>query len=137
MYVYAAFCGTGKSYLCDKYKDVCKEIECWKYRGEDFPDNYIRNVLRMQDKIKYLFVSTDPIILKRINELGIKIQLVYPKNELRDEYLERFIKRDSPYDFIGTIMKNWNKWINELKEQDYCNHIVLDKGKYLKDIICL
>jgi hypothetical protein len=32
-------------------------------------------------------------------------------------------------------MKHWHLWIDELKEQDYCNHIVLDSGQYLKDIL--
>ncbi|MCK9417626.1 hypothetical protein M0Q97_13370 [Candidatus Dojkabacteria bacterium] len=74
-------------------------------------------------------------IKKKLNDLGIEIQLIYPKNELRNEYLDRFIDRDSPYDFIGTIMKHWNIWINELKEQKYYKHIVLEKGQYLQDIL--
>ena len=42
---------------------------------------------------------------------------------------------DSSYDFIGTFMKHWHMWIDELKEQSYCNHIVLDSGQYLMDVI--
>jgi hypothetical protein len=49
--------------------------------------------------------------------------------------LDRYIERDSPYDFIGTFMKHWDIWINELKEQKYCKHIVLKKGQYLQDIL--
>jgi thioesterase domain-containing protein len=32
-------------------------------------------------------------------------------------------------------MKYWNPWINELKEQLYCNHIVLEKNQYLQDVL--
>ena len=70
-----------------------------------------------------------------MNKLGIEIQLFYPENKLRNEYLDRFIDRDSPYDFIGTIMKNWNIWIDELKEQDYCKHTILLEGEYLVDVL--
>ena len=30
---------------------------------------------------------------------------------------------------------NWEKWINELKDQSYLRHIVLEKGEYISDHI--
>lgn len=131
--IVSAFCGTGKTYLAEKFTDTYQEIECWEYREGDFPNNYVQDVIKALGKIKYLFISTDPVILKELNKLGMEIYLIYPKNELRYEYLDRFLERDSPYDFIGTIIKYWNVWINELKEQDYCKHIVLESGEYLAD----
>ena len=131
----AAFCGTGKSYLCDKFSDIYKEVECWYYRDGDFPNNYIEDVINLFGKTKYLFISTDPVILRKVNELGIEIHLFYPLNELRNEYLDRFIERNSPYDFIGAVMKNWDIWINELKEQTYCKHNTLKSGEYLQDVL--
>lgn len=32
-------------------------------------------------------------------------------------------------------MKYWDPWLNELKEQKYCNHIILNEGQYLSDIL--
>jgi len=133
--LYAAFCGTGKSYLCNNFADDYMELECWKYRQGDFPDNYIQDVIRAMGKTKYLFISTDPVILKELNKRGIKIYLYYPQNKLRNEYLDRFLERDSPQDFIGAIMKCWDTWIDELKAQNYCKHIVLNSGEYLQDVI--
>lgn len=133
--LYAAFPGTGKSFLCNKFPDTYKEIECWEYRKGDFPRNYIRDVINKFGKVKYLFISTDPIILKELNKLGIEIQLIYPKNELRNEYLDRYLNRDSAHDFIGVIMKNWNIWLDELKKQNYCKHKILHTGEYLVDAI--
>ena len=133
--IYASFCGTGKSYLCEKYPNTYKEIECWKYRDDDFPKNYIQDVIMLFGKTKYLFISTDPVILRELNKLGFNIRLIYPNNKLRNEYLDRYIERNSSNDFIGMIMKNWNTWIDELKEQKYCEHIILEEGEYLKDVI--
>ena len=133
--LHAAFCGTGKSYLCKNFPDIYKEIECWEYRKGNFPNNYVQDVINMMGKTKYLFISTDPVILKELNKMGIDIQLIYPKNELRNEYLDRFITRVSPLDFVGAIMINWHKWINELKEQNYCNHIILESNEYLQDVL--
>ncbi len=133
--IISAFCGTGKTYLCNNFADIYQEIECWEYRGKDFPNNYIQKILDALGKTKYLFISTDPIVLRRLNELGIKIRLFYPQNELRDEYLNRYIARDAPYDFIGTMMKNWNIWLDELKEQNYCKHTILQRGQYISTIL--
>jgi len=131
----AAFCGTGKSYLCKNFPNTCKEIECWEYRQGDFPNNYIQDVIGAFGKTKYLFISTDPVILKELHKTGIEILLIYPVNQLRNEYLDRFLNRDSPCDFIGAVMKYWNVWINELKEQKYCKHIVLQSGQYLQNVL--
>ena len=131
----AAFCGVGKSYLCDNFSEKYKELECWKYRDGDFPNNYIQDVVSMIGKTEYLFISTDPVILRGLNELGFNIKLIYPDNKLRNEYLDRYLNRDSSIDFIGTVMKNWNTWIDELKDQKYCEHIVLKEGEYLQDVI--
>lgn len=135
--VYSSFCGSGKSYLCNKFPYSCREIECWLYRGVDFPNNYVEEVLKSIDEVEYLFISTDPVILKELHKTGIEIELIYAENSLRNEYLDRYIDRDSPYDFIGTTMKNWSIWIDELKEQDYCNQIVLKSGEYVGDILTI
>lgn len=133
--LYAAFCGTGKSYLCNNFADDYMELECWEYRKGDFPNNYIQDVIDAIGRTKYLFISTDPVILKELNKRGIEIRLYYPQNELRNEYLDRFIARISPQDFVGAIMINWHKWIDELKEQDYCKHKILQTGEYLQDVL--
>jgi hypothetical protein len=131
----AAFCGTGKTYICEKTDIKSIEIEYWKYKDKGLQKEYIEDIKKYFGNVNYIFISTDPEGLKLLYNNGFSIILVYPKNELREEYLDRFIKRDSPYDFIGAFMKYWNTWIDELKEQDYCNHIVLKSGQYLQDVL--
>ncbi len=133
--IYSAFCGTGKSYLCSTQPDTYKEVECWEYRKGDFPGNYIAEVVERLGDSKYLFVSTDPSILRGLKAMGFEIKLFYPQNELRNEYLDRYLKRDSPYDFIGAVMKYWDSWLDELKGQEYCEHTVLKEGEYLIDVL--
>ena len=131
----AAFCGSGKTYICEKTNIKAIEIEYWKYKDNGLRKEYIEDVRKNIGKVDYIFISTDPEGLKLLHEDGFEITLVYPENELRNEYLDRYILRDSPYDFIGTFMKYWNLWIDELKEQKYCKHIVLKSGQYLKDVL--
>jgi hypothetical protein len=135
MDMYAAFCGTGKTYLSNNFPSDYMEIECWEYRQGNFPENYIEDAIDLIGMSKYLFISTDPIILNELNNRGVKIKLYYPQNELRYEYLDRFLARDSPPDFIGAIMKYWNVWLDELKEQSYCEHIILQTNEYLQDVL--
>ena len=131
----AAFCGTGKSYLCSNFANDYMELECWEYRKGDFPNNYVKDVISAMGETKYLLISTDPVILKELNKRCIEIQLYYPENKLRNEYLDRFIARDSPQDFVGAIMINWHRWVNELKEQNYCKHTILQTGEYLQNVL--
>lgn len=133
--VYAAFCGTGKSYLCDTFVDTCIEFECWKYKDGDFPKNYIKDIKAAVGKYKYIFISTDPRVLKQLNENGVHIKLIYPKNELKGEYFKRFEERGNLISFRKMLNKYWDVWLDELKEQSYCERIVLNKDEYLEDIV--
>ena len=133
--LYAAFPGSGKTYICKKTNIKAIEIEYWKYKDKGLNNDYINEIKSNFGNIDYIFIATDPEGLKLLHNEGFDIILIYPKNELREEYLDRYIDRDSPPDFIGSFMKYWNPWINELKEQKYCKHIILEKGQYLKDVI--
>ncbi len=130
----SAFCGSGKTYVCEKTDVKAVEVEYWKYK-EGLQKEYVEEIKKHIGKVDYIFISTEPEGLKLLHDQGFDITLVYPKNELRNEYLDRYIQRDSPYDFIGVYMKYWHPWINELKEQTYCKHIILKEGQYLRDIL--
>jgi len=131
----AAFCGTGKTYICDRTDINAIEIEYWKYKNDGLQKEYIEDIKKQIGNVEYIFISTEPEGLKLLQKNGFDITLIYPENGLRNEYLDRYIDRDSPYEFIGTFMKHWNIWINELKEQTYCKHIVVKKGEYLQDVL--
>ena len=133
--VCAAFCGTGKTYICEKTDIKAIEVEYWKYKEKGLFKEYIQDVKKYFGKVDYIFIATDPEGMKLLNNEGFNITLIYPRNELRNEYLDRYIERGSSYDFIGRFMKHWDTWIDELKEQEYCKHIVLDSGQYLLDIL--
>jgi hypothetical protein len=130
----AAFCGSGKTFICEKTDIKAIEIEYWKYIEKGIQKQYIKDIKKQLGKVDYIFISTDPESLKLLNKEGLDIILIYPENELREEYLNRYIERDSSTDFIGSFMKYWNPWINELKEQKG-KHIVLKKDQYLLDIL--
>lgn len=133
--IYAAFCGSGKTYICEKTNVNAVEVEFWKYKDRYLFYEYVEDIKKHFGNVDYIFIATEPEGLKLLHKEGFPITLIYPEIELRNEYLDRYINRDSPHEFIGAFMKYWNPWINELKEQTYCNHIILRKGEFLKDIL--
>ncbi len=135
MEIISAFCGTGKTYICENTNMKTVEVEYWKYKKDGNVQKYVDDIKKYLDKVDYVFISTDPEGLKVLHRQGLDITLVYPENNLRNEYLDRYIARDSPHDFIGPFMKYWHSWLDELKEQHYCQHIVLKTGEYLQDVL--
>lgn len=133
--LYAAFCGTGKTHICKNTNIKAIEIEYWMYKDKGLIKDYIEDIKNNFGKVDYIFISTEPEGLNILIDEGYEIVLVYPENELRYEYLDRYLERDSPADFIGVFMKYWHPWINELKEQKNCKHIILKKGQYLQNIL--
>ena len=133
----AGFCGIGKTFICNNSKYKAVEVEFWQYKNKGLIKEFIRDVKKHYGKVDYIFLSTDPDGLELLNKEGYDIVLVYPERELRNEYLDRYIERDNPYDFIGTMMLRWNKIIDELDELTYCKKIILKEGEYLKDVIDL
>jgi len=103
--IYAAWCGTGKTWVCDNPNIKAVEVEYWKFK-DGLQKQYVNEIKNNFRKVDYIFIATDPEGLRLLLDEGFDITLVYPENELRNEYLDRYIERDSPYDFIGTFMKH-------------------------------
>lgn len=132
--IISAFCGTGKTYLCDNNEDII-EFECWKYKQKDFPDNCIQDILDSIDKFKIIFISTNPLVINKLVRLGMDVLMVYPDMTLKEEYIKRFKKRGSTKDFILMLDKWWEKWIAEIEENQMCKYKVkLKSGDYLSDV---
>ncbi|MCP4761947.1 MAG: hypothetical protein GY870_09195 [archaeon] len=133
--IISAFCGTGKTYICNQKNISAVEIEYWKYKEKGLQKEYCKDVEREIGKVDYIFISTDPEGLEILQEKRFNITLVYPEKRLRNEYLDRYIDRDSSHDFIGAFMKYWDTWIDALNKQKCKKHIVLKSGEYLYDKI--
>ena len=133
--IVAAWPGSGKTTLCRNNPKTYAEIECWEYRKGDFPCNYVQDVLKAVGETKYLFISIDPVVSKELNKMGIEIQLVYPENQLKEEYHRRYKERGSNLEFIDAYDRYSDVWLDDVKELDYGNHTVLQKGEYLEDVL--
>lgn len=129
----AAFCGTGKTFICKNAQYKAIEVEYWEYKGSE--KEFLQDVKKQIGLVDIIFLGTDIDSLYLLQNEGLDIVLVYPQKNLRNEYLDRYIERDNPYDFIGSMMKYWDNRIDELSDLRHCKHFVLESGQYISDII--
>lgn len=157
----AGFPGVGKSYFCtrkphdydndyldlqDKLFKYLKEIETSSDIKEalhpSWPLNYLHyvnsSIHHQASKKRYVFISTGARIIDDIlcfkQELHyIKIFLVYPSLEIREEYINRF--KYFPEYYKTALNDKYDSWVNRLSQLEGCEHIVLKKGQYLADFM--
>ena len=129
----ASFCGTGKTFICENSQIKAVEVEYWQYKGQE--KEFLQDIKKHIGIVDIIFLQTDSESLNILHDEGLEIILIYPQKNLRNEYLDRYIERDNPYDFIGSMMKYWDKTIDELSNRKYCKHFVLEKNQYISDVI--
>ena len=136
----AAFPGTGKSHYCNVDADYmpqgfATDSDSSKFDKAEFPANYIAHIKqKIEDGYVRIFISSHQEVRDALVENGLEFTLVYPKKELKQEYLDRYKQRGSPEAFIKLIADNWDAWIDELKTQTGCTHIELESGQYISNI---
>lgn len=133
--IISAFCGTGKTYLCQGSGGSLVEIECWAYSNKPgFPHNIIRHINSIHGTVDGLFISTNPMVLNALPN-KTKAVLIYPELSLKDEYIKRFVDRGSSDDFISTLSKYWESWIVEAMANKQLRHIILKSGQYIESVL--
>lgn len=105
-------------------------------RNPDFPANYLNHIKENIGSADYIFISSHKPVREALNmENKLSYFLVFPNKELKNEYIDRYIKRGSPEEFIDLMKNNWNSFIDEMVHDKCPNKIILSKGQYLADIL--
>ena len=102
-----------------------------------FPGNYIsyiKSLLEMFDNV-VIFVSSHIAVREALAESGIEYVLVYPEPYLKQQYLNRYVKRGSPEGFIKLLDDKWLEWLDSCdKDENAISHYKLSNGQYLSDL---
>ena len=106
-----------------------------KVRNSEFPKNYIKHIKNNIGKVDIIMVSSHDVVREALKDNKIPYTIVYPNISLKDEYIERFIKRGNKTGFIDFISAYWDSFINEISNETYPTKIILEKGQYLSDVI--
>ncbi|MBQ7105194.1 MAG: hypothetical protein IJN90_04985 [Bacilli bacterium] len=134
--IISGFSNIGKSSL-SKFKDLNYiDFDTHFFRKEEgWEKMYVECLLALSSKYDYVFITTHGVMLERLNELGIEYYLVYPKRELKDEYKNRAISRNSSEEFVNGFFSRWDEHISDCEKNTFAKKIVLESGEYLSDVI--
>jgi len=141
-FVISAFPGCGKSYCYKNYQDKFTILDSdssnfsWvkdsegnntKERDPNFPQNYIEHIKDNIGKVDFIFVSSHAEVRKALIENNIKVILVYPDKSLKNEFIKRYKERGNDESFIKFIDSNWDKFIDDIENDNQYSNITLDK----------
>jgi hypothetical protein len=136
--VISAFPRTGKTvyFQRSKFKKVL-DSDSSKFDKQYFPENYIEHIkASLNDRsISKIFVSSHKTVREALVKHNIAFTLIYPRRELKEEYIERYKQRGNTPEFIALVDKNWDSWIDELDNQEECDKITLKAGEFIGDVL--
>lgn len=139
--VIAAFPATGKSYLAQRYgryADSDSSQFSWSEPGVRhplWPSNYLGYIDTQIGAGRTVLCSTHQEVRDALVRARIPFLLIYPAVELRSEYLKRMRSRGSGQRLLDFIGDHWDELIESCHQQEGCEHVVLDQGEYLSDVL--
>jgi hypothetical protein len=146
--IFCAFPGTGKTHFTRHYTgeglvlDSDSTNYSWlnthaneRVRNPDFPANYIRHISTCVGAAAIILVSSHPKVKTGLLDAGLDFTLVYPKRDLKSEYMGRYERRGSPPRFLEYMDENWDILISRDEAQQGCPKIIMESGQYLSDVL--
>ncbi len=140
--IICGFPGVGKTFYYEQNLETISDSDSnafsWSSPGKrdpNFPGNYIEHIISVAEKKEVVLVSSHDIVRNELEVRKIPFTVVYPLMSLKNEYLERFLKRESPKAFLTLLDNQWESFVKSTANQKGCDFIVLKSGQYLSDVI--
>ncbi len=151
--IISAFPGIGKTTLAKEHHSVI-DLESSNYKWLDidsdlpieqrkgmsktlnpnFPENYIRDIVSLAREGYIVLISSHKEVRDELNKRSIPFTIVLPSLDMKQEMIDRYIKRGNQENFVTMLENNYETFVNDLMS-DPNNKIVLDSGQYLKDVV--
>ena len=131
------FFGIGKSSVT-KY---CPDVKFYDLDAKFFLKQpgweqiYVDCALALANEYDIVCLKSSDKVMDVLNSLGEKYYIVYPNRYAKREFMERAVKGNYSRQWIQTFFANWEKYIDEIEEEECQNKIVLQSGEYLSDIV--
>lgn len=145
--IICGFPGVGKT-ACEKYarvldaessaySHIIDPVEMTCRKNDEFPTNYIDMVESemKSDRWDIILLSSHKVVRDELKRRNIKFVAVCPQVDCLPDYLGRYLKRGSDYDFMVDIANKWSRYISDMADEELC--ITLEKGQYISDILPL
>ena len=134
---------TFKAANADGYKGYCiEDLDSSLFsKGPEWPNNYLQAIKKKLGERCILTISTHRNVFTSLIQNGVDLVLVYPRQELKMEWLERIRKREdeiengAPGEIYDMVDKNWYNWIHDYQQQERCLKYEMSRGEYLVDAI--
>jgi hypothetical protein len=104
-------------------------------RNPNFPGNYIRRIRGLIGVVDVVLVSSHKEVRDALVANHIPFVLVYPQRALKQQYLERFRQRGSNEAFVKLLDDKWDEFLDDVQEQDNCEHVELGRDRFLSDVL--
>ncbi|WP_368880397.1 hypothetical protein [Proteus mirabilis] len=136
--VIAAFPGCGKStFFREKKNFVVSDSDSSTFDKSQFPTNYIHHIKRLigEGNHDYIMVSSHDVVREALERHNIKYTLVYPNEECKQEYIERYQQRGNTEGFVKLLQGNFENWVQSCREEQFPTKIELHPGQFLADVL--
>ena len=132
----SAFPGMGKTYAFNILRKKIKVLDSdsSKFDKNNFPKNYIEHIKEKITDNDIIFISSHKEVRDALEMENIDFDLFYPSKDRRNEFLENYVARRSPRELIMKIDENWEKWIDEIEDNDNKNchiHCLERRGEFI------
>ena len=132
----SAFPGVGKSHLYkNKGNKIILDSDSSKFDKKNFPKNYIKHIKNNMGKADIILISSHDVVRDALVTNNLYFTLVYPDKSIKDEYIQRYRDRGNKDNFVKLLEDNWDSWISDMENQKGAEHIKLQSGQYLSDVI--
>lgn len=151
--IIAGFKAIGKSTLAKKYKNVV-DVDSSNYKyiidskldklseeerkgvksrivNPEYPNNYYNEIIKQCKSGKLVLIACKKEILQMLEKAGNEFFIVYPKESMLDEIIERAKNRGNGEDFISNIK---NAYYRDFPNENQ-KVIWIKSGEYLEDIM--
>lgn len=101
----------------------------------NWPGNYITAICEAYEKneFSYILIAGKLEVVELLSNCHIPFTIVVPNKELKEEYKERYLKRNNTSQFISFVLSRWDNYMEQISH--YSNVFYLNSGEYLYDVI--
>lgn len=131
--IYACFAGTGKRFATDYFKKKGLRVNSIEKFKDFDKSKFVETVNDLASKSDILFIPYYLGMEKNDIKGKFKYTLIYPKKELKDMYMKRFIELGFTVDQIKNLSDNWNAMISECRSTK--GSVSLGPTEYVTDVI--
>lgn len=141
--IIVGFPGVGKTTFFEQNRQFkCADSDSSRFswvapglRNPEFPQNYIEHIKASIGRFDLIFVSSHDLVRKALKDERIPYYVVYPSKDLKDEYIQRYVKRGNQESFVRLLEDHFEEFIDSIEQDDYPTLIPLQSGEYLADVI--